>query len=55
MSMGTKEDLDVQALVNIVVERARKAGMNNISDKHMDCSENIRETDTTRLSIMQRR
>ena len=36
MSIETKEDLEVQALVDIVVERARKAGMNNISDKHMD-------------------
>lgn len=36
MSIETKEDLEVKALVDIVVERVRKAGANNISDKHMD-------------------
>ena len=34
--MNTKEDLEVKTLVNIVVERVKKAGMNEISDKHLD-------------------
>ena len=34
--MNTKEDLEIKALVDIVVERVRQAGIDNISDKHMD-------------------